>query len=258
MTTGSGKQQNTSASVAVFIQARMGSTRLPGKALLPLFDKTILEHVVTRLKKSKLLELIVLLTSVAERDELLVKEAQRLEIPVFRGSEDDVLDRYYQASKRFPAKHIVRVTADCPLIDAALVDELVRGHVDSQADYAKFEEDSVPRGVSAEVFTKEALEQAASQATQQYEREHVTPFFYLNPTHFKLLITRPERVVLRRPNLRLTLDTKEDFTLIQEVYKKLYPEKNANFDTCDAIQFLDANNHLLKLNEHVQQKSIFQ
>src|SRR5277367_2863697 len=147
--------------VVAIVQARMGSTRLPGKVLIDLGGETVLARVIARLRRAELVKEIVVATTDSAADDAIVGECRRLDVPTFRGSESDVLDRYYWAARGCPASVVVRITSDCPLIDPQLVDETIRVFQQQQADYASntFSR-TYPRGLDAEAFTTAALEQA--------------------------------------------------------------------------------------------------
>lgn len=245
---------HSSVEVSVFIQARMGSTRLPGKVLMELAGKPVLEHIVARLRQSKSIEQRVVVTSTEPRDQILLERASQWGIGAFAGSEENVLNRYYEASKRFPSRHIVRVTADCPLLDPLLVDDIVSTHLKEGNHYTSFVFDRHPNGIGAEIFRSKDLETAEREAKEPYEREHVTPFFYLHPERFKIGFIAPDPKI-RRPDLRLTLDTAEDLALIRAVYGALYQDGRI-FATRDVVEFLDAHPELLELNRHILQKPL--
>ena len=240
--------------VSVFIQARMGSTRLPGKVLKELVGKSVIQHIVDRLRYSKYLNGFVIVTSKESRDQVLIEKAKSLGVGGFAGSEQDVLNRYYEASRVFPADHIVRVTADCPLIDPVFVDAMIEAHLKNKNQYTSFIFKEYPNGIGAEIFRTEDLEAIEKAAREPHEREHVTPYFYLHPEKFKLEFIDPVPLI-RRPDLRLTLDTAEDLALVREIYGALY-EEGKIFTTRDIVRFLDERPELLKLNQHVKQKPL--
>jgi spore coat polysaccharide biosynthesis protein SpsF len=237
--------------VNAIIQARMGSTRLPGKVLMDLGGQSVLRRVVRRLQRAKLVQLIVVATSVASGDDAIAAECVRLQVPCFRGSEDDVLDRYYRAAQSWPSDAVVRITADCPLIDAAVVDQTIEVFLSSGTDYSSNSQETYPLGISAEVFSVGALGRAWRQARKAYEREHVTPFFYEHPELFRISTISAHGDYSR---YRLTLDTGEDLQLMRAVY--------ANFDNQDTMSWqhvvalLERRPELAALNSHVVQKAL--
>ena len=237
--------------INAIIQARMGSTRLPGKVLMDLGGQSALSRVVRRLGRAKLLREIVVATSVASVDDAVVAECARLQVPCFRGSEDDVLDRYYRTAQGWPSDAVVRITADCPLIDAEVVDHTIEVFLNSGADYSSNSEETYPLGISAEVFSSSALEQAWHDARKDYEREHVTPFFYEHPERFRISsISAPGDY----SRYRLTLDTAEDLELIRAVYASFGNRDTMNWQ--EVVGLLERCPKLAALNSHVVQKPL--
>jgi spore coat polysaccharide biosynthesis protein SpsF len=237
--------------VVAIVQARMGSTRLPGKVLMDLGSDTVLSRVVRRLRRARLVNEVVVATTTAAADDAIVLESERLGVSSFRGSEDDVLDRYYHARQEAEAETVVRITSDCPLIDPELVDETIKLFLNEHADYAsnvltrKF-----PRGLDAEVFTAAALEKAWRDAREPHQREHVTPYLYEHPELFRLVSARGE---VDYSFYRWTLDTTADLRLLREIYARF-----GNHDTFgwrEVIALMEAEPSLTQLNSHVIQKS---
>ncbi|HID72312.1 TPA: acylneuraminate cytidylyltransferase [Candidatus Micrarchaeota archaeon] len=173
--------------IIAIIQSRMGSTRLPGKSLAEINGKPMLQHVVERARKSKLVNEVIVATTDQPEDNAIEELGRKLGVTVFRGSENDVLDRYYQAAKNAGAEVIVRITADCPLIDAAVSDRVVELFLNEKVDYASnTQPPTFPDGLDTEVFTFAALEKAWNEAELTSEREHVTPYIWKNPDKFRL------------------------------------------------------------------------
>jgi spore coat polysaccharide biosynthesis protein SpsF (cytidylyltransferase family) len=174
--------------ITAIIQARMGSTRLPGKVLMDLAGKTVLARVVSRLRRAERVDEIVVATTDSLADDAIVPECHQLKVEYFRGSENDVLDRYYQTARVCAAGAVVRITSDCPVIDPQLVDETIRLLQQQGGDYcSNVLPRTYPRGLDTEVFTVAALEQAWREARDPSEREHVTPYFYRHPELFRLV-----------------------------------------------------------------------
>ncbi len=228
------------------IQARMGSTRLPGKVLKDLGGKTVLVHVIERVKSAGV-DVVVATTDKPE-DAAIEKEALKNGAKVFHGSEDDVLSRYYFAAKETEAELIIRITSDCPLYDGELLKDMLEYY--KGEDYlSNTIERRFPRGLDTEIFTFKALEKSHLNAKDKFQREHVTPYIYQNPELFKI------RQYKRQPNLstmRWTLDTEEDWQMISAVYKALYHGKT--FSTVDVVNYLEAHPEVAKLNAHIEQK----
>lgn len=238
------------------IQARMGSTRLPGKVLKRLAGDTVLGHVVRRVRQAKRLDDICVATTNLAEDDAIEAESRRLGATCFRGSERDVLGRYHGAAQASGADAIVRVTSDCPLFDGSLLDKmLVVFQSEPGLDYlSNVLVRRFPRGLDAEMFTLAALERAHREATKDHEREHVTPYFYQHPELFKL------RSFEGREDLsvhRWTLDTPEDWRFVQAVYAALDTPGNI-FTTEDVLKLLKARPELAKLNADVEQKKLAQ
>lgn len=239
-------------STLAIIQARMGSSRLPGKVLMELAGETVLARVVDRLRRSREIDTIVVATTNATADEVIVSECGRLQVSCFRGSEQDVLDRYYQAAHANAADVVVRVTSDCPLIDPKLVDDTVIIFRDQKADYASnvFPR-TYPRGLDTEVFTVAALDRAWSEAREPHQREHVTPYLYENPQMFRQASMKG---AADYSHYRWTLDTREDLELLRTVYSR--------FDGCDdfswqeVIHLMEREPELTDLNSEVLQKPV--
>ena len=204
--------------IGAIIQARTSSTRLPKKVLktLPYWSgNTILQHVIHRLRKVKILDTIIVATTIKQEDEAIVAIAHSEDIAYFRGSEYDVLGRYYLSAKEHDLDVIVRITSDCPCLDAAIVQSLIEKHISDDADYtSNVLNRTFPHGLDAEVITFAALEEAHFNASHDYEREHVTPFIYKsNPDHFKIATLKAPQE-LYAPHIRLTVDTPEDYALL--------------------------------------------
>jgi spore coat polysaccharide biosynthesis protein SpsF len=236
---------------AAIIQARMGSTRLPGKVLLDLGGETVLARVVRRLVRAKLLDEVLVATTTASADDAIVRECSRLGVSHFRGSELDVLDRYYSAASRAGTGVIVRITSDCPLIDPALVDQTIELFFEQQADYASnVLPRTYPRGLDVEAFATNALERAWREAEAQHQREHVTPYFYEHPDLFRLSFLNGDR---DWSHYRWTLDTVEDLDLIRTIYGHF--ENRDEFDWHDVIALMQREPDLERLNAHVTQKA---
>ncbi len=210
--------------IVIIVQARMGSTRLPGKVLKEVLGRTLLEYQVERLRRVKGCDEIVLATTTDQRDDVLVELCSAWSLACFRGEEEDVLDRYFQAAREFKADAVVRVTSDCPLIDPEVIGNLIRVFHQGQPglDYVSNTlERTFPRGMDAEVFTTQALEAAWKSATGP-DREHVTRYIYRHPERFRL-----EGIKYKSDQSahRWTVDTPEDFELIRRIIEALYPNR---------------------------------
>jgi spore coat polysaccharide biosynthesis protein SpsF len=243
--------------VVAVIQARMGSSRLPGKSLIDLAGKPLLQHVVERLQRASLITEVVIATSDHPRDNPIEALATDLDIRPVRGSENDVLARYALAAWQANATTIVRVTADCPLIDPDITDMVIDSfQSDPGCVYAaNVVERTFPRGCDVEVFSADALYTADREARLPFEREHVTPHLLSNPGRFpQQSLTAPEK--WRRPSYRLCVDTHEDLALVSAIYERLGPDNG--FPITRVIEYLDAHPDLPAMNAHVEQKKLGQ
>ena len=244
--------------VVAIIQARMNSTRLPGKVMLDLCGETVLSRVVKRVQACKAVDQVVVATTMQARDEIIVVEALSLGVEVFCGNENDVLDRYYRAAKKYGANLIVRVTADCPLFDPEVLSEMfckldrISITKFSKIYFSNIKKRTYPRGLDAEIFNFSALEFANQEAKQPFEREHVTPFMYYHPKEFFIYDFRGDEDNSR---YRWTLDTPDDYAFLKAVYSELYKEEGF-ISTEDVFSLLQARPELCGLNAHVEQKRI--
>lgn len=246
--------------IGAIVQARMGSTRLPGKVLLPLGKETVLSMLLERLKKIELLETIVVATTELKEDQAVVAEAGKNRVEAFCGEADDVLARFVGAAQQFKIDYIVRVTSDCPLLYYEGVDGLIRLHLEEKADYSlnsnksiKIYNTGLPEGTWAEVITTKALLEADRETENREDREHVTLFLEAHPHRFKIRIFKAAREVWA-PEMRLAIDTKEDYILMQKVYQALYLD--GPIPTALAIKFLKENPELLAINRHIPTKAL--
>lgn len=246
-------------SIAAIIQARMGSTRLPGKIMKKLAGEPMLTHVIRRVQSCEEIEKVCIATTSLEKDDPVEELAASEGVIVFRGDEEDVLSRFAGAADILQCDTIVRITSDCPFYDASLLTEMIKaraqlieksGPIDY---YSNCIERSYPRGLDTEIVPTETLYIAHREATSQRDREHVMPFIWSQPERFRL-----ESHFNSEGNwsdLRWTVDTPEDFALASEVYMRLAPE-NALFDRFQIFELLRQNPELSKINQHVEQKKI--
>lgn len=240
------------------IQARMGSTRLPGKMMLPLDKYHVLTHDIQRAKAAEMIDEVIVATSTETADDIIARYARKAGASVFRGSESDVLNRMFQAAEQANADFVVRITGDCPLITPETIDAVVERLIEINADYsANILHRTFPRGLDVEAFTFESFERVHEDATEPHHREHVTPYYHEHDDEFKLVSVRSDEVfdeswMQNRTDLRLTLDEADDYELLRTVYE------NVNYDGLldirDVVKYIDEN-ELYDLNEHVEQKS---
>lgn len=238
--------------VVLLIQARMGSTRLPGKVLKYLRGKTVLARVVERSRCIQNVDQLVVVTTTNPVDQVIVQQCTQLGVSVFQGSEDDVVDRYYQAAIRYEADAIVRITCDCPLIDPAVSSQVVDLFVHQNPDYASnIEPRCFPQGLDTEVFTFKALRTTWEYARQDYERAHVTPYIRERPDQFRKLGLPSDQDF---SHLRWTLDTPEDLRFIQAIYERI--EDPTEFSWLDVLALMDRQPQLYDINRHIHQKAM--
>jgi spore coat polysaccharide biosynthesis protein SpsF len=238
--------------VVCTIEARMTSSRLPGKVLLPAVGKPLLELMIERLRRARRLDAIVIATTEEASSGPIVELAERLGVGCFRGSEDDVLGRVLGAAQAYEADLIVETTGDCPLIDPATVDLIVERFLDGGVDYCSNTlERTDPRGLDAQAFSAAVLAEVAELTDDPADREHVSLYIYEHPERYRL-----RSVVSERPEtaeLRLTVDTEDDYELIRTVFERLYPS-DPSFGLDAILALLEAEPELAWLNRHIQQK----
>lgn len=241
------------------IQARMGSNRLPGKMMLPLAGTHTLQHIVHRVKAAETIDTVVVATSDLSQDDILEQYASRSGAAVYRGSEDDVLGRMYEAATEYEPDVVVRIAGDRPLLPPACIDTVVRRVIQKDVDYASnVLTRTFPRGFEAEAFTYESLKGVEKRSNQPEQREHVTPYYRSKPPEFVCSNITSEDVydsptLQGRTDLRLTLDEAPDYELLRRVYD------NVQFDEIlpanRAIEYIDQND-ISNINSDVEQKTL--
>jgi len=247
--------------IAAIIQARVTSTRLPGKVLMNIKGKPMLWHVINRLEYSKKINDIILAIPNTQKNDILEKFAKDNKVKYFRGKEEDVLSRYYKTAKKFKCDVIVRITSDCPLIDPIVVDKVIEKHLSSKADFtANFLEGkrgilikkSFPQGLEVEVFNFLALEKSHQQAREVYQKEHVDSYIFEHPEIFHLAdIENKENLSY----MRWTVDEIKDLEFVREIYKRLYKESKI-FLMKDIVNLLKKHPKLMEINKNIKQKEI--
>lgn len=239
--------------VVAVVQARLGSTRLPGKVLLDVGGASMLARTVRRLQRARLVDTVVVATSTTPQDDAVERAARELGVAVCRGSEDDVLARYAQAAGESRAEVVVRVTSDCPLIDPDVVDLVVASFRAAcpTADYASnTQHRTYPRGLDVEAFSAAALERADREARTEAQREHVTPYFYQHPELFHLVSVANDRDLAA---YRFTVDTAEDLAFARAVYARIGGDA---FGWREVIRLLEAEPSLAAINRDIVQKQL--
>lgn len=229
--------------VIAVIQARMSSTRLPGKVMKGIAGRPILWHVVNRLQASRYLDDIVVATTEHASDDIIEEWCKLNGTPFYRGSLEDVLDRYFRAALSFNAKTVVRITSDCPLIDPALVDAAIEKFSEGGFDHVSVGP-SYPDGLDAEVFSFEALRKAHTEASLSSEREHVTPYIWKNPGVFRLGKIENGTDL---SGMRWTVDDERDFKFVTRIFEGINPGERV-FHMDEVLRLLKKNPRLLEIN----------
>ena len=235
--------------IAAIFQARMGATRLPGKVLIDIAGKPLLEHVLDRVRLSRLIDRIIIATTAAEEDQVILALAQSWGIASYAGSETDVLDRFYQAAKTYGAKTIVRITPDDPFKDPEVIDKVVSYYVKNKdnLDYVSNTlKPTYPEGLDVEVFSFNALEKAWREAKKPSEREHVTPYIWNHSEIFRLANVENDEDL---SHLRWTLDTEADLQFTREIYARLY--HGQVFLMAEILALLRAEPGLAQINQGI-------
>ena len=240
--------------VVAIIQARMGSTRLPGKVLRELAGKTMLYRVVNRTRRVKLLDQVVVAAPEAEANNVLADACKEMGVACFRGDEDDVLDRYYRAALAFGAEVVVRITSDCPLIEPEIIERVVGGLLDhyEELDYvcSFIPRRTFPIGLDVEAMKFAVLEQAWREDNNPAWREHVTEYVLHHPELFRMQGVTNDTDLSR---MRWTVDTIEDFQFVQKIYDHFGGD---DFTWQQVLRLLDQHPEWLAINRHIQQKVV--
>jgi glutamate-1-semialdehyde aminotransferase len=232
--------------VLAIIQARYNSKRFPGKVVKKINNKTILEILIRRLSKSKYISKIIVACSENKKDKVILNICKKLGINYFSGSENDVLDRFYKAAKKYKGENILRITADCPLIDPKIADDVIGSFFSNNVDYASnVNPPTFPDGLDVEVFKFDALKEAHIEAKKLNDREHVTPFI-INNKKFKKFNLKNS---IDYSSLRLTLDEKKDYILIKKIIKNF--KNNLNFNLKNILDLYKNKKNFFLINSHL-------
>lgn len=240
-------------SIGIIIQARMGSERLPNKVLMDLSGKPVLKHIVDRVKQSKKVEKIIIATTINPKDDSVVDFCKLEKLDYFRGSEENVLERFHNAAKVFEIDTIIRITGDCPLVDPKIIDKMIGKYLKTKPDILTNaglidSERTFPRGLDAEVFSYVKLLEAHNNADKKYQKEHVTPYIYENSNRINYF-----KNSIDLSNIRITLDTIKDYELIKIVYENLYAGKH-DFYLKQIEKLFKLNPQLIEINSEIKQK----
>ena len=236
--------------IIAIIEARMTSSRLPGKHLMKADGKPMLMHLVNRLSKIKLLDNIVIATTINSQDDKLESLAESLNVGCFRGSEDDVMGRVVGAGEKYNADIVCEVTGDCPIIDYELVEHAITTFLSSEVDYLQYGcKGGLPDGMGSQVFYLDALRKSEKMTKHKYDREHVTPHIINNPDIFSSLYLEAP-ASLKYPHIAVTLDEFEDYVLIKKIIE-YFSDLNKNFGCLDVIKLLNKNSAWREINKNI-------
>ncbi len=241
--------------IGIIIQARINSTRLQGKVLKKIKGRTVLSHIISRVKQSKLADEIIIATSTKNENDVIEEESKKNGAKIYRGSENNVLKRYYECAKENKLDVVVRITSDCPLIDPYIIDELINFFKENEYDLVTnagtdLKNRTYPRGLDVEVFSMESLEEAKENGIKQFEKEHVTQYMYNNNKKVYFYKQKDDD-----SKYRLTLDTKEDLELVIEIYNRLY-EGEHNFYLKEIKELFKKDRSLININKDIKQKKV--
>ncbi len=236
--------------INAIIQARMGSTRLPGKVLMEIEGTPILYHIIRRLKAINGVDHVIVATSIKEDDDAIAEFCHKNGIPCVRGSEENVLDRFGLAAKGYPADIYIRATGDNPMIDIKLIEEMLAFFYEKNLTYTCYKK--YPIGSGVEIFTHKALAEALENAEKPYELEHVTPYMYLNMRsgNVQFYVSAVDD-----SNIRMTVDTENDLQFARALFEKLY-KKNMYFGIAEIKELLEQEPILKEINANVHQKTL--
>ncbi|NFO13095.1 spore coat protein [Clostridium botulinum] len=236
----------------LIIQAHMASTRLPGKIMKEICKEKVLFHVYNRCERVKNIEKIIIATSLNKENDEIEKFCIDNNIEVFRGEEDDVLDRYYECAKKYSPNYVVRVTSDCPLLEPRLIDYWLENAMKDKIEFVE-EEEELFTGFGVDLFSFNALKKMKKEATTNKQKEHVIGYYCEHKNKFvHKKYPLPNELKYLYRNYRLTLDTKEDFKLIESLYNEFYVNNFVDLDK--VIRYIDENEDVLKINKNIEQK----
>ena len=240
--------------IGVIIEARMSSTRLPGKVLLKVKNKTMLEMIIDRINLIKKIKTTIIATTTNKNDNKIVEWCKIKKVNFFRGSEENVLNRVYLAAKKFRLEVIILITGDCPLIDHSIISQTLSIYLNNDADYVSNAHlRTYPDGMDVQIFDYKSLVKSHNLAKSRLEKEHVTLNMRRNPKIFKpLYIMAPDS--LHYPKIGLTLDEPKDFILIKKIIEHFYSKKNMKFSCEEILTILKKNSKWLRINSSVKRK----
>jgi len=240
--------------ILAILQARVTSSRLPGKVLKPIMGRPMLALQIERVLRANKIDQLIIATSNDPSDDELETLCREVNVPCYRGSLNDVLDRFYQTTQTFKPEHVVRITGDCPLIDPEVIDDVIAFYLNGDYDYASNAvEPTFPDGLDVEIFRFSILEEAWKEAALPSQREHVTPFIHQQPDRYRVGHYKNTEDL---SHLRWTVDEPEDFDLINKIYEELYPFK-PNFRMVDILNLLQQKPEWLTINKQFERNEGF-
>ncbi|MBM4171020.1 MAG: acylneuraminate cytidylyltransferase [Ignavibacteria bacterium] len=237
--------------IITVIQARLSSSRLPGKVLLPILEKPLLSRMIERVEKSKYIGKVVVATSTNQEDDKIEELCKSENITCFRGHLTDLLDRHYQAALKYDADAVVKIPSDCPLIDPEIIDLVIKYYMEKLKDYdyvSNLHPPTYPDGNDVEIMSIAALRKAWQESTKYYEREHTTPYFWENPQKFRIGNVLWSKGVDYSTTHRWTIDYEEDYQFIKRVFEELYPN-NQMFGINDILNLVLKNSEVYDINK---------
>ena len=245
--------KNKKKKIGIIIEARSNSSRLPNKHFLKALNKTMLEHLIFRLKNISNIDAIIIATTKNKSDDKICKLAKKMNVKVFRGSEDNVTQRVLKAAKNYKLKFICEITGDCPIIDPFLVEQLVNTYIlnSEEIDYMSNSQLGLPNGMGCQIFSTKILEDSYKNITRHDEFEHVTLNIRRNPKKYKQVYILPQKK-LSWTKLGLTMDEKKDYLLLKKILE--YFRKNILFKCEDVISLLNKKKKWIKINSKVRRK----
>ena len=246
-------QSSTNRKVTAILQGRLGSNRLPGKVLLPLQGKPVMQHVFERILYCQRIDRVIVATTDLEQDDPIVELFNSLDVQIFRGSSEDPTDRYYRAAQHFRVKHLVRIMADCPLVDPKIVDKVIDLYFNGDHDFCCLAGE-FPTGLDTTVYSFKALKKVWQETTRKSDREHISPYIMDNPDLFSIGRYKGIRGLY---NHRWVMDHPQDYEFVTAVYKGVYCSDNP-FNWRDVVKFLNTRPDVLKLNQGIPRDEGYQ
>ena len=234
------------AQIVAIVQARMGSTRLPGKVLKKILGKPMLWHIVNRVEKSRYVNTVIIATTMDKKDDAIEGFADEYHLGIYRGSENDIVDRYYNAARKYHADVIVRIWGDCPLIDPEIIDKVIEQFLSNNADYANNSKPhTFPFGMNVEIYSFNTLERIWKETKDPFFREYPFEYIYANQNSFKAVYVKND---VDLSDLHWTVDYIEDFDLVTKIFENLYSTERV-FNMNDILNVMNKHPELREMNK---------